>query len=369
MEILGQDSRPKTILGLFAHPDDEVFCLGGTMANAVAAGGRGQIASFTKGEAGQIRDVSTGSRATLGAVRHEELLAACRAIGVDNVWCGDHGDGTLADAPREPLIQEAVALIDEFSPDALISFGPDGAYGHPDHIAAGEIAEEAARRSVTRPAFYQAVFPQRSQLLVSLIVDWLTSLDDRFMGTEAFAHGLMLFADGSSMLGYAADHLSVRFFPTGTFIIEQGEPSGELFLVLSGTVDIVHEDSHGAREHLATSGPGSFFGEDGIARGQPRSAHVVARDSVTCFVLSPAEASLSAGRGENSPLDRFIDANVDPVSDVDQYVAVDVRGVVRQKIDALACHRSQYAIEPDYFPDSLLEGLFGVEYFRRVDYP
>jgi len=359
---------PPAILGLFAHPDDEVFCLGGTMATYMARGGRGRIVSLTKGEAGQIRDAASGSRSTLGAVRTEELRAAGVALGVEDTWCGDVPDGSLANAPREPLVEFAAGVIDDFEPDVVISFGPDGAYGHPDHIAAGEIAVEAVRRSVHKPAMLQAVFPRQSKLLVSLIVEWLTSLDERFLGNESFAHGLMLFADGSSMLGYAADHLAVRFFPAGSFIIEQGEPSGELFLVLSGSVDIVHEAEDGARSLLATSGPGSFFGEDGIAKGQPRSAHVVARDSVTCFVLSPGEASPSAGRGASSPLDQFVgdDAN-EPSAELDGCVVVDVRATARQKLEALACHQSQYAIESDFFPDSLLEGLLGVEYFRPVD--
>jgi hypothetical protein len=64
--------------------------------------------------------------------------------------------------------------------------------------------------------------------------------------------------------------LTVRFYPGGTFIIEQGEPSGDLYLVLAGTVDIVEEDASGALNRVAVSGPGSFIGEDGIANGQPR---------------------------------------------------------------------------------------------------
>jgi len=367
MQFPEPNGAPPAIMGLFAHPDDEVFCLGGTIATYIEQGARGRIVSFTKGEAGQIRDAKVGSRAGLGTIRERELRTAATALGVKDVWCGDVPDGTLADAPREPLVERAIELIDEFSPDVLISFGPDGAYGHPDHIAAGEIAQVAARQSRSRPEMLQAVFPRQPKLLVSLIVDWLTSLDGRFMGDESFAHGLMLFADGSSMLGYAADHLSVRFFPAGTFIIEQGEPPGELFLVLSGAVDVVHELADGAREHLATSGPGSFFGEDGIAKDQPRSAHVVAKDSVTCFVLSPGEASMSAGRGGTSPLNQFV-GGAPAAHDVhiDGCISVDVRAAARRKLNALSCHHSQYAIEPDFFPDSLLQGIFGVEYFRPV---
>ena len=63
---------------------------------------------------------------------------------------------------------------------------------------------------------------------IGLIVDWLSGLDERFMGTEEFAHSLMLFADGSSMLGYAGDRLDVRFYPKGTFIIRTGQVMGRV---------------------------------------------------------------------------------------------------------------------------------------------
>ncbi len=353
------------VLGLFAHPDDEVFCLGGTMAKHVAAGGCGKIVSLTQGEAGQIRDVAVGSRRTLGDVRARELAQACAELGVTDTECLQFGDGTLAGSPIEPLVEAARRIIADFEPDVVISFGPDGATGHPDHIVLADVALQAAEASKTRPTMLRSVFPRRSNLLVRLIVDWLGNMDSRFMGTEEFAHGLMLFADGSSMLGYAADHLAVRFYPAGTFIIEQGEPSGDLYLVLAGTVDIVREDESGALNKVASSGPGSFIGEDGIANGQPRNAHVVANASVTCFVLSPSAATASDGRG---PTSAALDAKeeVSLFAAEPGYIEVDVRDFAEQKMRALACHRSQYAITPDMFPHSLIEGIFGTEYFARV---
>ncbi len=353
------------VLGLFAHPDDEVFCLGGTMAKHVAAGGCGKIVSLTQGEAGQIRDVAVGSRRTLGDVRSRELAQACAELGVTDAECLQFGDGTLADLPIEPLVEAVTSIIADFEPDVVISFGPDGATGHPDHIVTADIARQAAEASKTHPTILRAVFPRQSNFLIRLIVDWLGNLDSRFMGTEEFAHGLMLFADGSSMLGYAADHLAVRFYPAGTFIIEQGEPSGDLYLVLAGTVDIVQEDTSGALNKVASSGPGSFIGEDGIANGQPRNAHVVANDSVTCFVLSPTAATASDGRGPSSPTPDN-EEELSFVAAEPGYIAVDVREFAEQKMRALTCHRSQYAIGANMFPRSLIEGIFGTEYFARV---
>ncbi len=330
------------------------------MAKCVADGGVGMLLSLTQGEAGQIRDVATGSRRTLGAVRAGELTKAARVLGVTDVACHDFGDGKLAHQPIEPMIGLAAGVIDQFVPDVVISFGPDGGTGHEDHIVASEIAAAASARTERRPALLRAVFPKRSQLLVGLLVDWLSVLENRFMADEAFAHGLMLFADGSSLLGFAADHLEVRFFPSGTFIIEQGAPSGDLFLVLSGLVDIVREDG-GVLSTIDTTGPGSFFGEDGIAKGQPRNAHVVAKTSVTCFVLSPRRTKDGNGSGA-------IEAGVAQTPSTDCF-GVDVSELIEQKIAALACHRSQYAIDAEMFPRSVLEGIFGVEYFAPVDIP
>lgn len=339
--------------------------MGGTLSKYVAAGSAARIVSLTAGEAGQIRDVTTGPRRTLGQVRTAELREAAAVLGVTDTICLDHGDGTLQHQPKDALVEVARGLIDDFAADVVISFGPDGGTGHPDHVAVSEIATEAAASSTSQPAMLHAVFPQHGQLLVELLVDWLDSLDERFRGTEAFAHALMLFADGSSMLGYAADHMDIRFYPAGTFIIEQGEPAGELFLVLSGAFDIIREDDDGQLSRLATSGAGGFVGEDGIARGQARNAHVVAKTSVTCFVLSPGARNPTSARGA-SPL---APTHVRPIAtspSTEGCITVDVKSFARQKIRALSCHRSQYPLEHDMFPDSLVEALFGVEYFDQV---
>ena len=334
------------------------------MAKFTSAGGVGKIVSLTCGEGGQIRDVSVGSRKTLAAVRAKELAGSAAMLGVTDAVCHNYADGTLADQPSDELVRLAAETIDEFRPDVVISFGPDGATGHADHVTIADVAVQATGLAGVSPVVLQAVFPHKRRLLIKLIVDWIGSLDHRVMGSPEFAHGLMLFADGTSMLGYAADQLAVRFYPPGTYIIEQGEPPGELFLVLSGAVDVVHEDSEGAMEYMTTLAAGSFVGEDGIASGQPRNAHVVAKDSVTCFVLSPGEVSSVATRGPTPLLDQFEENQA--VDLPDHFIEVDVTAFARHKIRALACHRSQYAITANMFPDSLVEGIFGVEYFRQV---
>ncbi len=123
------------LLGIFAHPDDETFCIGGTLAKYIASGAEAMVVSFTRGEAGQIRDAAVATRRTLGEQRARELELACQALGVQHVRCLDYGDGKLKGIPQTELVGRAVGLIREFRPHVLFTFDESGAYGHPDHIA------------------------------------------------------------------------------------------------------------------------------------------------------------------------------------------------------------------------------------------
>lgn len=321
-----------------------------------------RVVSLTLGEAGQIRDADIATRRTLGRIREAELSKAAAELGVTDVVTYDRGDGTLAGQPLEELLAIAAHHISDFEPDVIISFGPDGAYGHPDHVRVSDVATLAGTDSGV--PVYHAAFPRQSQRLVDLLVDWLSELDERFRGTPEFAHGLMMFADGSSMLGFASDHMDISFFPAGTFIVEQGEAAEQLFLVLSGEVDVIREDEDGLLEHVATTTAGSFFGEVGLARGTRRNAHVVAKSSVTCFVLSSAQPSLAAGRGSSSEVDSVIaggHASVEPAD-----IELDLARHAMAKMRALACHRSQYAVTAEMFPPKIVEALFGIERFNKA---
>jgi LmbE family N-acetylglucosaminyl deacetylase len=87
----------------------------------------------------------------------------------------------------------------------------------------------------------------------------------------------------------------------------------------------------------------------------------VAKDSVTCCVLSPGARSLSAGRGQVSQVETFVAPERDRSRP--DCIEVDVRPFAMQKLRALACHRSQYALDAEVFPRVMVEKLFGSEYF------
>lgn len=355
------------VLGLFAHPDDEVFCVGGTIARCADAGAVTAIVSLTQGEAGQIREAATATRRVLGAVRVTELEHSADALGVDHVTCLDLGDGHLAEQPREVIAATARTVIDQFRPDVVVTFGPDGAFGHPDHVTSCVATIDAVRTMAEPPRLLHARFPMRGPILVDALVQWLTSNAERFRGSAAFGHALKLFTDGTSMLGFAADHLRVDWFPAGSFIIEQGEPAVELFCILSGSAAIVVESDDGDMCHQATIGAGSFVGEDGLASGRPRNAHVIAREDVTCLVLAPERPSRAAGRGAGASVPSATEPREEattPLSaEIEDGFSVDVSAVLDRKVAALAAHRSQYAMEPDLLPRSMLEPLLGTEHF------
>lgn len=379
----GEERPSPRLLGVFAHPDDETFCIGGTLARYIAEGAEAMVVSFTRGEAGQIRDAHAATRRSLGKVRAQELHNACAALGVQHVHCYDYGDGKLQDMPQAVLIEPIVKIIREYQPDVVFTFDESGAYGHPDHIAISHATTKACQLAGQRqqfpeqltnglspfqpPRLFHTCFPQSGLLLLDLIVQWLQSLDVRFRGSEDFMHGLMLFADESTMLGYASDHIKVEWYPADFYMIEQGEPATALYLLLSGSVNVLREDDDGNLMLLATLGPGTFIGDTGIAYGQPRNAHVVAVRHATCLVFSPGKPTNFAGRGEEA---QFAAEEINAYGE--QQVAtmcIDVSDFIEQKMLALTKHRTQYPVEPDMFPHTFLKALMGREYFVQIDQP
>lgn len=379
--LLPGNSRPR-LLGIFAHPDDECFCAGGTLASYVAAGSETMVVSATRGEAGQIRDAHVATRRTLGQVRAGELALACERLGVQQAVCLDYGDGTLKDLDQEVLTREVVRIIRAFRPDVVLTFGEDGAYGHPDHIAIGRTATAACALAGEpacfpeqiaeglgphRPAvLYHSRFPRSGMLFLEHLVRWLVSRETRFRGTFDFAQGMLLLAEETTLLGYTRDHMEVRWFPRGVHLVEQGEPATSLYLILSGAAEVVQEDAAGTSRRLARLGPGEFFGELGLATERPRSAHVVAAEDLTCLVFSPAPPTAFAGRGEGAQADLLLRPQTEVTARGGATTCIDVRDYVDRKIAAIAAHRTQYPIAPDMLPLAMLQDMMGREYFVQV---
>ncbi len=140
-------------MAVFAHPDDESFGNGGTLARYSEEGVWTSLVCATRGEAGEISDPALATPETLGQVREQELRLACSILGIQQVRLLGYVDGTLAGVDREECVGKLVKAIRELKPQVVFTFGPEGVYGHPDHVAIGEMATEAFRVAGDRTAF------------------------------------------------------------------------------------------------------------------------------------------------------------------------------------------------------------------------
>jgi LmbE family N-acetylglucosaminyl deacetylase len=135
-----------TLLAIFAHPDDESLVAGGALARYAAEGWRTALVCATRGEWGPISDESLADYDTLGETRESELREALKVLGVSWLRFLDLEDGGVAwlDGDEEESTLEKLARsIRELRPRIIITFGPDGLYGHTDHIAIGQLATRA----------------------------------------------------------------------------------------------------------------------------------------------------------------------------------------------------------------------------------
>ncbi len=143
-----------TILGVWAHPDDESFCAGGLIAQATKNGQKVICLTATKGEAG-VQDPKW-KEANLGNVRAKELQNALNILGVDEQhWLG-YQDGCCQDCDQSEAVQKVLEYIEKYQPDTIITFGPDGMTGHDDHACVSTWASLAAEKSSKKPAVYHA---------------------------------------------------------------------------------------------------------------------------------------------------------------------------------------------------------------------
>lgn len=143
-----------SLLAVFAHPDDEAFSSGGTLAHYAEKGVKITLACATRGEAGKITDPSLKVE-DLGRQREEELRAACRALGIPApVFLDFHDSGRqervrkddpLALMNVDPFEVETklLGLIEALEPQVMLTFDPHGGYGHIDHLIIHRAASAA----------------------------------------------------------------------------------------------------------------------------------------------------------------------------------------------------------------------------------
>jgi LmbE family N-acetylglucosaminyl deacetylase len=163
----------KTLVFVHAHPDDEALLTSGTMARAVAEGHRVVLVVATDGAAGLASAAMSDGHGGLAARRQAELEESCRAIGVHRLVSlgyadsGLHGDAEPPEdgaAPlcRVPVEESASALATVLraeDADVLVTYDPNGGYGHPDHMRVHELGVRAAALAGT-PRVFEATVPR-----------------------------------------------------------------------------------------------------------------------------------------------------------------------------------------------------------------
>jgi glutamate/tyrosine decarboxylase-like PLP-dependent enzyme/LmbE family N-acetylglucosaminyl deacetylase len=137
------------LMAVLAHPDDESLGFGGTLAKYAAEGVETFLVTATRGERGRYRGFATDDArhpgaAGLATIREAELRAAARELGVHELSLLDYEDSQIDRADPHELIAAVAGHIRRVRPDVVVTFGPDGAYGHPDHIAISQAATGAA---------------------------------------------------------------------------------------------------------------------------------------------------------------------------------------------------------------------------------
>lgn len=145
-----------TVLTVWAHPDDETYLAGGLLAGLTDAGHRVVCVTATRGEAADP-NATAGERAALAALRTEELEAALTMLGVtEHHWLG-HPDGGCADLDPDTPVDQLICLLADVRPDTVLTFGPDGFTGHPDHRAVSTWTDRAVAGSSASPRVLHAV--------------------------------------------------------------------------------------------------------------------------------------------------------------------------------------------------------------------
>ena len=132
------------LLVVFAHPDDESMGMGGTLAKYAAEGVETYYICGSRGERGWFGpDEQNPGLEALGQIREKELIAAVQELGMKSLYFLDYIDGEVDQADPQEAIGKIVSHIRKIKPQVVVTFPPDGNYGHPDHIAMGQFTSAA----------------------------------------------------------------------------------------------------------------------------------------------------------------------------------------------------------------------------------
>ncbi len=169
-------SSRRRLMAVLAHPDDESLGVGGTLAKYAAEGVDVFLVTATRGDGGRFHGHRYGDERhpgplALGSIRETELRAAASVLGVREVSLLDYHDQQLDRADSREAVGRIATHLRRIRPDVVVTFGPDGAYGHPDHVAISQfttaaivVAAGAGTEGAARPhsvsKLYYLAWPQ-----------------------------------------------------------------------------------------------------------------------------------------------------------------------------------------------------------------
>jgi N-acetylglucosamine malate deacetylase 2 len=134
---------PRTLLLVFAHPDDETFLTGGTACKYSSEGTEVVLVTATRGESGKPGDPPLCAPADLARVREAELRRAAATLGIGKIHMLGYHDRELAAAAPDQVREQLVTLVRFYRPEVVVSFDPNGGNLHPDHVAISRFASDA----------------------------------------------------------------------------------------------------------------------------------------------------------------------------------------------------------------------------------
>lgn len=165
-----------TVLGIFAHPDDESFFTGGTLAVFAKENNNVYTICVTNGEKGEN---SSNKKGGLAEIRRGELLESAQILGVKKVYFLNYDDGSLSNNLYHEIAEKIKSIVDELKPEILLTFEPRGISGHIDHMAVSMITSFVFEKSdYMRELWYFCHSDKIRETLDSYYIYWPPGYSD-----------------------------------------------------------------------------------------------------------------------------------------------------------------------------------------------
>ena len=254
------------LLAVFAHPDDESMGMGGTLAKYAAQGTETHLVCASRGEHGWFGpEEQNPGTAALGKLREEELEEAVRELGMKGLYFLDYIDGEVDQAEPAEAIQKIATHIRRIMPQVVVTFPPDGNYGHPDHIAVGQFTSAAillaADSSYQDPEnfaphrvsklYYMVDSEDFINLVAPFVGDLTFPVDDQLRGEVPWKNWMITTRLDMAEYCHAAwraIHCHQSQLPSLGLLAEMHEDAGVAILAMQGTFYRAFSLVNGGRE-------------------------------------------------------------------------------------------------------------------------